>query len=93
LARDVFDTSVTHVGLVRDVTDTDCWAQNGHTQWSRFRDFQRRLLRIKNQGEKLLWLYLLIPVLSVGPEKLHYCSISGRVRDASSVRFSFNFRS
>ena len=24
LARDVFDTSSTHAGLVRDVTDTDC---------------------------------------------------------------------
>ena len=29
LARDVFDTFGSHSGLVHDVTDADCWAQNG----------------------------------------------------------------
>ena len=29
LVRDVFDSFATHFGLVHDVTDADCWAQNG----------------------------------------------------------------
>ena len=29
LARDALDTFATHAGCVYDVTDTDCWAQNG----------------------------------------------------------------
>ena len=28
-ARDVSDISATHAGLVHDVIDTRCWAQNG----------------------------------------------------------------
>ena len=31
VARDVFDTFATQSGLVRDVSDTDCQAQNGST--------------------------------------------------------------
>ena len=30
-ACDVFATVASHVNLVHDVTDTDCWAQNGST--------------------------------------------------------------
>ena len=29
LAHNVFDTSAADVGLVRDITDTDRWAQDG----------------------------------------------------------------
>ena len=28
LTRDLLDTFAVHYGLVRDVTDTDCWAQD-----------------------------------------------------------------
>ena len=31
LAREAFDIFATHSGLVHDVTDTDCWAQNSRT--------------------------------------------------------------
>ena len=31
LAHDLFATFATHAGLVHDITDTDCWAQNGST--------------------------------------------------------------
>ena len=44
LARDVFDTFTTHAGHVYDVTDTDCWGQNGLTQCRAFTTFKRRLL-------------------------------------------------
>ena len=40
MARDVFDILATHSCLVYDVTDTDCWAQNGGTH--------RRVLRLSN---------------------------------------------
>ena len=32
LARDVFDTFVTHAGLVHDVSDTDCCARRTHSR-------------------------------------------------------------
>ena len=31
MAHGVFDTFASHASLVRDVTEPDCWAQNGST--------------------------------------------------------------
>ena len=40
LAHDVFDTLTTPVGLVHDVTHTDCWAQSGKTHVPIFTTFK-----------------------------------------------------
>ena len=42
LARDTFAVTATHSDHIYDVTDTDCWAQNGitHGRISIFRDKQ-----------------------------------------------------
>ena len=66
---DLFGTFAAHSGLlvVRDVTDTECWAQNSSTQGRVFAD---RFLTNKDRksSEKLLrvWLCFLIPFLSIG---------------------------
>ena len=44
LAREVFDAFDTHFGLVYDVTDTHCWAQNGNSHFQVFETFKRRFL-------------------------------------------------
>ena len=43
----IFDIFATHAGLVYDVTDTDCWAQNGSTRGCVFATFKRRFLKIQ----------------------------------------------
>ena len=58
--RDVFGTVATHFGLVHDVTDTDCWAEDEQSR-SYFRDFQT-LIFIKQDeksSEKMMCVYFL----------------------------------
>ena len=42
MSHDVFDTFTPHSGLVHDVTNTDCWAQNGSTHGRVLATFKRR---------------------------------------------------
>ena len=44
LAHNVFDTSAADVGLVHDITDTDCGAQNGCTRSHISTTFKHQLL-------------------------------------------------
>ena len=37
---DIFDTFATHSGLVHDITDPDCWEQNGSTHGCVFAAFK-----------------------------------------------------
>ena len=74
LARDVFDTFATHFGLVYDVTDTHCWAQNGSSHGQVFETFKRRSLanrpinELKTAGFLVLFVCLLkIPFLLIAP--------------------------
>ena len=46
-AHQVFDTFATHLGLVYDVTDADCWAQYGGVEGRVFATFK---YRINTQG-------------------------------------------
>ena len=83
LARDVFDTFTTHAGLVHDVTNTDCRAQNGSTHGRVFATFiQRRFLtnRTRNRANRVKTYYV-----STFFFKFHF-----RVLDASSLRVIFN---
>ena len=54
-----FGTFVTHAGPVCDVTDTDCWAQNGSTHGRVFMSFKRQFFNKQNQqpSEKLLCVF------------------------------------
>ena len=53
----VFDIFVRHSFLVRDITDTDCWAQNGSTHSCVLTAFRHWCVtnrtRFNKQGEKL----------------------------------------
>ena len=42
LVSDVFHTFATRVSLIYDVTDTDCWAQNGSTHGRVFAIFKQK---------------------------------------------------
>ena len=55
LARDVFDTFASYAGLVYDVTDTDCCAQNNSTHGHLFSTFKRRFFKKRDEksSEKL----------------------------------------
>ena len=73
----VFDTFATHSGLVYDVTDTDCWAQNGSNQ-----SYFVQLLNIdvltnwvrSGVKQKTAVCRCFIPFLSVGPMRLIHVS-------------------
>ena len=57
LAADVSDTFATHLGLVHDVIDTNCLAQNGRTYGRVYTTFKRRSIfskEAKKSSEKLL---------------------------------------
>ena len=60
IIRDVFDTVGTHFGLVHDVTDTDCWAQDEQSR-SYFRDFQTPIFikQDEKSSEKMMCVYFL----------------------------------
>ena len=64
-ACDVFDTSATRSGLVYDVTDTDCGAQNGRTHCYDFATYKRWSL--KTEDEKIV--------------VTEYCSVSIKKRE------------
>ena len=61
-----FDTFATHSDLVHDVTDMDCWEQNGSTHGRVFATFKRQFLSNKQDqksNEKLLCiLFFLNPI-------------------------------
>ena len=44
LARDVLHSFASHSGLVHDVTNTYCWAQNGSTHGRVFATYKRGFL-------------------------------------------------
>ena len=70
LVRDVFDTFATRSGLVYDVTDTDCWTQNGSTHDRVAATAKRRFLtnRIRISCEELQhWNYIYIYISSYPP--------------------------
>ena len=79
LSRDLLDTCITHSVYVRDVTDTDFWAQNGGTHSRVFRDFQKSIVKIQLQksSEKLLCVCFL------------YAMPANRARGASSIQIHF----
>ena len=45
LARKAFDTLATHAGVVHDIIDTDCRAQDGSTQGRALETFKRRFFK------------------------------------------------
>ena len=47
---DVFNTFATHGGLLRDVTDTVCYAQNGSTLGRLFKTIKRRCLTNRSRN-------------------------------------------
>ena len=49
-ACNVYDTFAIHIGLVHDVTNTDCWAQNGSMHGHVVATFKTPILQ--NQDEK-----------------------------------------
>ena len=52
LLSDACDTFATHASMVHNVTDIDCWAQNGSTHGHVFATFQHRFLTKKKKRKK-----------------------------------------
>ena len=104
LAHGVSDTSATHAGLVHEVTDTHCWAQNGSTHGHVFIIFRRRLLinRMRNWEKSCcVNIFLCIPISRTFNKKDEKLSVKilceyfsfiliSRACDASSFWFSRN---
>ena len=77
LTLDVSDTYTTHFrtsSLVHDITDTNCWAQNGSTQLC-FCNFQMPIFNklLETKWKTAVCLYC-IPFLQIGPVMLLYFS-------------------
>ena len=67
---DVFDTLATHAGLVHDIIDSNCWAQNGSTHGHVFTAFKHKFWSSHKEDKKssglLLFVFFLLFLL-IGP--------------------------
>ena len=73
LAHNIFNTFASHVSLICDITDTDCWAQNDSSHGHVFTTFKHWFLatRMRNREIKLktavcFIVYFYYSFLSIG---------------------------